>query len=300
MMKNLSTKLILPVFFIFHFSEIKAQELRGEDIYAKINEAVVTIYAYDSNQQILTQGSGVVLNDKGWIVTNYHVFNGSDKLVVKHKDKIVAYTDIIGVDVEKDILILKVADKSFQSIFIGNSDSLKVGQKIYAIGSPKGLENTMTDGIISGLRNYDEKTKNLIQISAPISHGSSGGAVVNSKGELIGISSLSATDGQNLNFAIPVNDVLKIYNGKDVEKNQLSSADYFYKGYKAYESGNYDEGILNYTNAIAINPVYVDAYYNRGIARYGTDDKRGGCADLNTAVKQGSNPAYDYLIQHCK
>src|ERR1035438_4169896 len=158
----MKSRFLLTVLLIFHFSlftfHCPAQD--AEQIYKKVNDAVVTVYAYDSYQKILSQGSGVVLNDKGWIVTiptsSGHVYNGSDKMVVRHSDKfgskIVEYTAIIGVDADKDILILKIADHTFPSIAIGNSDLLNVGQKIYAIGSPMGFENTITDGIVSGLR----------------------------------------------------------------------------------------------------------------------------------------------------
>lgn len=261
------------------------QTLDAEQIYKKVNNAVVTIYAYDSSQKILSQGSGVVMNDKGWIVTNYHVYNGSDKMIVKHKDQIVEYTDIIGVDVEKDILILKIADRTFPSIVIGNSDSLNIGQKIYAIGSPMGFENTITDGIISGMRSYEEKTKNFIQISAAISHGSSGGAVVNAKGELIGISTLTAAEGQNLNFAIPVNEVLKVYKKEGVTKNELTAADYFYKGYNAANNGYYEEAIMNYNKVIALIPNEPNTYFNRGLAKYYLEEYLGAIQDYTKAIE---------------
>lgn len=283
---GLRMKKITCFIFIMHLT-ISAynQTLDAEQIYKKVNTAVVTIYAYDSFQKILTQGSGVVLNDKGWIVTNYHVYNGSDKMIVKHKDQIVEYTDIIGVDVEKDILILKIADKTFPSIVVGNSDSLNIGQKIYALGSPMGFENTITEGIISGLRSYEERTKNFIQISAAISHGSSGGAVVNAKGELIGISTLSATEGQNLNFAIPVNEVLKIYQKEGVAKNELTAADYFYKGYNDANTGYYKEAIMNYNKVITLSPNKPNVYYNRGLAKYYLKDDEGAIQDYTKAIE---------------
>lgn len=242
-----------------------AQTLDAEQIYKKVNDAVVQVYAYGSNSKILTQGSGVVLNDKGWIVTNYHVYNGSDKLIVKHNDKIVEFTDVIGVDADKDILILKIADNTFPYVVIGNSDLLNVGQKIYAIGSPEGFENTITEGIISGLRSYEAHTQNYIQISAPISHGSSGGAVVNAKGELIGISALSSKEGQNLNFAIPVNEVLKVYKKGGVNKSDLSAADLFYKALSEDKADKNEQAIIDYKKAIAIDPNFVEAYYNLGV-----------------------------------
>ena len=136
-------KILLHLILLSSFFTLHSLAQYAEQIYKKVNDAVVTVYAYDSYQKILSQGSGVVLNDKGWIVTNYHVYNGSDKMVVRHNGKIVEYTAIIGVDADKDILILKIADHTFPSIAIGNSDLLNVGQKIYAIGSPMGFENSV-------------------------------------------------------------------------------------------------------------------------------------------------------------
>jgi hypothetical protein len=216
-------KILLLYFFLLYssFNGAFAQAHSADQIYSKINNAIVTIYTFDANDKPIAQGSGVVLNQKGWIVTNYHVYAGAQKLVVKQKNKIVQYTNIIASDADKDILILKIANNSFPPIVIGNSDFLKIGQKIYTIGSPMGFENSITEGIISGLRSNEEKTKNFIQISAAISPGSSGGAVVNTKGELIAITTLTVTKGQNLNFAIPVNEVLNLYN-KAGKKNDLS------------------------------------------------------------------------------
>lgn len=271
------TLLLYCLPFYFPLNAVLAQELTAEQIYAKINDAVVTIYTFDANGKILSQGSGVVLNEKGWVVTNYHVYAGAEKIVVKHKEKIVKYSAIIGLDVEKDILILKIADLSFPPIKIGNSDLLRVGQKIYAIGSPMGFENTITEGIISGLRSYKERTKNFIQVSAAISPGSSGGAVVNAKGELIAITTLTVTRGQNLNFAIPVNEVLAVYKQAGVKPNEVSAAEYFYKGVTEYDRNNYDAAIDNSKKAIAINPEYAEAYHGLG---YAYADK----GELETAI----------------
>jgi tetratricopeptide (TPR) repeat protein len=262
-------KIFLYLFFYsFFLPPIFTQELSAEQIYAKINNAIVTIYTFDANGKILSQGSGVVLNEKGWIVTNYHVYAGAEKLVVKHKEKIIKYNSIIGVDVEKDILILKITDKVFPAIQLGNSNILKVGQKIYAIGSPMGFENTISDGIISGLRSNEERTKNFIQISAAISPGSSGGAVVNAKGQLIAITTFTITKGQNLNFAIPVNDVVKIAEKGAVNQNDLSAAYYFYKGYTEYQRKNYNAAIDNYGKVISLDPTVDKAYYNLGLTYY--------------------------------
>ncbi len=285
---------IIPLFICLLFSDAHSQELKAEEIYTKINNAIVTIYTFDAKGKILSQGSGVVLNDKGWVVTNYHVFAGADKLVVKHKEKIVEYSNIVGLDVEKDILILKIEDKTFQSIKIGNSDSLKVGQKIYAIGSPMGFENTMTEGIISGLRHYEKESKNFIQISAAISPGSSGGAIVNNRGELIAISTLTVTEAQNLNFAIPVNDVLAVYKQDGIKQNEIDAAVYFFKAVSELEKQNYDAAIDNYKKAVSINPKLAEAYYNLGIAYGEKGDTETAIIYYKKAIAINPNDAEAY------
>ena len=146
---------------------------------------------------------------------------------------------------------MKIKENHFENIRIANSDLLKVGQKIYAIGSPLGLENTMTEGLISGLR-YTKDEGSFIQISAAISHGSSGGAVVNSNGELIGISTATIAKGQNINFAIPVNEFLNAYQQKGVLTEEINFADYFSKGINNSRNRNIDSAIFNYEKAISI------------------------------------------------
>ncbi len=279
---------------IMGFNSPLFPELTAEQVYAKVNDAVVTIYTFDANGKLIKQGSGVVLNDKGWVVTNYHVYAGAEKLVVKHKDKVVKHTAIIGLDVEKDILIIKISDKTFPSISLGNSDSIKVGQRIYAIGSPMGFENTITEGIISGVRSYEERTKNFIQVSAAISPGSSGGAVVDSKGKLIAITTLTITNGQNLNFAIPINEVLKIYKQAGIEPKDFSASFYLHKGNVESDQNNYDAAIDNYKKAIKINPKYTGAYYNLGNAYSKKGDIENAIAYYKKAIEFDPKYVYAY------
>src|ERR1039458_1223501 len=145
-----------------------SQSLSAEEIYMKVSPAVVVIHAYDFNDKLADQVSGVVLNDKGYLVTNYHILSGNKRIEILHGKEIIPYVDIIGIDVDKDILILKIKAKTFSSVKIGNSKSLNIGQRVYAIGSPMGLENSISEGIISGLRSYDELNRNFIQITASI------------------------------------------------------------------------------------------------------------------------------------
>ncbi len=271
--------LLFSLAFFFFNSNTFTQTLTADQIYSKTNNAIVTIYTFDTNDNPISQGSGVVLNQKGWVVTNYHVYEGASKIVVKHANKIVAYSNIVAMDAEKDILILKIVDRSFPSIPIGNSDLLKVGQKVYAIGSPLGLENTISEGIVSGLRTNQEKTKSFIQISAAISPGSSGGAVLTSKGELIAITTSTITKGQNLNFAIPVNDILEVYNKTNIKQNNSIATE---NGFLYPVFVNNKWGYINNLGRLIIKPQfdYGDDFFD-GLAKieisqkYGFIDKTG-------------------------
>ena len=318
---------IIVLFFVLH-SKVNSQDLTPEQIYEKVNNCVVVILSYDFDGKLSKQGSGVVISDKGWVVTNYHVFAECEKMEIRHNDKIISYTDIIGVDIEKDILILKIDENVFPSLTIANSENLKVGQRVYAIGSPLGMENSFSEGLISGLRNVTKKNKDYIQITAGISPGSSGGAVVNSKGELIGISTSSLEGGQNLNFAIPSGEILKISTGTFISKKYIEANNYFYKGYNAYENGNYLDAIDYYTKyinlfpdkdigynyrgnaynnvneyykaisdydkAIEINPEYAASYINRGIAHYNLKEYNKAISDNNRAIEINSVCAEAY------
>jgi len=256
---------------------------------------VVVILSYDFDGKLSKQGSGVVISDMGWVVTNYHVFAECEKVEIRHNDKLISYTDIIGVDIEKDILILKIEENTFPSIPITPSENLKVGQRVYAIGSPLGMENSLSEGLISGLRNVTKKNKDHIQITAGISPGSSGGAVVNSKGELIGISTSSLEGGQNLNFAIPSGEILKISTGTFSSKKYIEANNYFYKGYNADENGNYLDAINYYTKFINLFPDKTAGYYNRGIAYGNLKEYNKAISDFNRAIEINPEDADAYF-----
>ena len=158
----------------------------------------------DANGQPLSLGSGFFL-EEDQIATNLHVVEGATrgyaKLVGKEtKFNIEGYT---AIDEKRDLIILKVTAFGTQAISLGNSDFAQVGETVYAVGNPRGLEGTFSQGIISSIRPVG--TDKLIQITAPLSPGSSGGPVLNHRGEVIGVSVLTIRDGQNLNFAIPSN-----------------------------------------------------------------------------------------------
>jgi len=166
-------------------------------------------------------GSGFVWDQDGHIVTNSHVVSGGNSFLVSfHKDKKQYKAKIIGAEPNKDIAILKLVDKpdSLKPVQIGSSNNLLVGQKTLAIGSPYGLDHTMTSGIISALKRVIEgfggvTIKGVIQTDASINPGNSGGPLLNSAGQLIGMNtSIVSTSGASagLGFAVPVDTIKRV------------------------------------------------------------------------------------------
>lgn len=215
-----------------------SQTLIARDVFNKVVHSVVKVYAFDFWGIEFSMGSGVVI-DKNTIATNYHVFNGCEKLEVEHFGKRYSEVKILLAEPEIDILILLVNDLNLEPIEIADSNDIIIGDKIYAIGSPKGFENTITDGIISGIRQMNES----IQISAGITYGSSGGAVVNDKGKLIGIST-SGYEATNINFAIPSSYLLNKSNW--CNKEDLNCLKKTAKFCKAYNLTTLTERILKF------------------------------------------------------
>ena len=193
--------LVFSVFFLFCLVTGTTAQT-PQQIAQKAFRSTVLLVMEDTNGQPLSLGSGFFVGD-GQIATNLHVVEGATrgyaKLVGKEtKFNIEGYT---AIDEKHDLIILKVAAYGAKIVSLGNSDLVQVGETIYAVGNPRGLEGTFSQGIISSIRPVG--IDKLIQMTAPLSPGSSGGPVLNHKGEVIGVSVLTIRNGQNLNFAIP-------------------------------------------------------------------------------------------------
>lgn len=188
-------------------SEHPTKILSGQEIFKKCNSAVFLIFTSTGNQKY--QGSGFFISSNGLAVSNYHVFEGTGvgletvKLIDGSEYKL---AEVVYADKENDVMIFLVdvpAGKRFNYIPM-STHKPQVGDRVFAISSPLGLENTFSSGEISQFREG-----NLIQISVPIDHGSSGGALINEYGEVIGITSAGIDNsGANLNFAVNI-DVVK-------------------------------------------------------------------------------------------
>ena len=171
----------------------------------KVMPAVVTIFSADEKD--IVQGSGFIISSDGKIVTNFHVVAGKPVLLARRLDgSFLAIKSVLASDKANDLAILQAEGRNLPFVPLGDSDKVKVGEAICVIGSPMLLEGTVSAGIISAVRELGDGRK-LLQITAPVSEGSSGSPVFNRKGEVIGVASFTLSKGQNLNFAIPSNAV---------------------------------------------------------------------------------------------
>ena len=160
-------------------------------------------------------GSGVIISKDGYIVTNNHVVDGADELLVTLNDNKEFSARIIGADKTTDLALIKIDGKDLPAIVIANSDDVKVGEWVLAVGNPLGLNNTVTAGIISAKARTlgANGVESFIQTDAAINQGNSGGALVNTRGELVGINAmLSSPTGSNIGygFAIPTSIMNKV------------------------------------------------------------------------------------------
>ncbi|MBR6739042.1 MAG: trypsin-like peptidase domain-containing protein [Oscillospiraceae bacterium] len=176
---------------------------RGRDVFGQVTESA-------------SAGSGFIITDDGYIVTNYHVVEGASKVSVTMYGGEIYEASIVGGDEDYDIAVIKIEGEGFPAVVIGDSGKLRIGETIAAIGNPLGeLTFSMTQGIVSCVDraiNVDGMPFNMIQIDASINPGNSGGPLFNTYGEVIGIvsakySSYASTTVEGLGFAIPINDV---------------------------------------------------------------------------------------------
>jgi len=264
--------------------------------------STVLLVMEDANGQPLSLGSGFFVRD-GEIASNLHVVEGATRGYAKLVGQKKKY-DILGitaVDPKRDLVVLNISVSGSTPLPLGNSDAVQVGERVYAVGNPQGLEGTFSQGIVSSIREVG--SDRLLQITAPISPGSSGGSVLNVKGQVIGVSVATYRGGQNLNFAIPSN-YLKLLIEKIGPVTPLAQT----KRAKAQSSiladlgGNSSEGViatqLTWDSAYAQIGYYTFSFRNRlrdnvsnihcRVVFYGND---GAPIDIDVIQYRGIIPA---------
>jgi tetratricopeptide (TPR) repeat protein len=170
-----------------------------EEVFQRASVSVVVVHVSDAAGEPVGLGSGIV-SSRGTVITNCHVAQAGPQLTASHLGKSFAAT-LQYADTDRDLCQLSVPKLDAPSVSLGDSKNLKVGQRVYAVGAPEGLELTLSEGLISALRSV--ANLRYIQTTASISHGSSGGGLFDAQGRLIGITTFYVSDGQNLNFALP-------------------------------------------------------------------------------------------------
>ena len=203
------------------------EEQNNVNVYRKVIPAVVNItstavsfdFFYGPVPQ-QGQGSGFIIDSDGHILTNYHVIAGARQVEVTLSNKKKYRAAVVGYDKPRDLAVVQIPAKNLTPVTLGDSKTLDVGQKVYAIGNPFGLNGTMTRGIISSIRSIRGPEGNAIdeaiQTDASINPGNSGGPLLNSHGEVIGINSMILTGGveqsAGVGFAIPINSAKAVLN----------------------------------------------------------------------------------------
>lgn len=184
-------------------SAARAQDLTPREIAAAAQRATVQIRALDSRGNVDGLGSGFLVSPDGVIVTNFHFIQDAHALQVETFDGEV-YDNVyyVTADPRRDVAVLKVPLEGAVTLRLGSDTSAAVGAEVYAMGHPLGQTSTFSDGLVSAERTIEGVS--MIQISAPISSGSSGGPVMDGRGEVIGVATMVLTGGQNLNYAVPV------------------------------------------------------------------------------------------------
>ena len=285
------------IFLFCNISPVSAQTV--PEIAEKALAATVYLQMKDSNGKTLGFGSGFFVKPN-LIATNYHVIagaaSGTVKLVGKHTTyKIEGWT---ATDEDNDLALLKVSAYGIKPLMLGNSDAVKIGEAVYVAGNPKGLEGTFSDGIIS--RRHGGHAKGRIQMTAPISPGSSGGPVLNKKGEVIGGAYMIVEGGQNLNFAIPSLYVKTLISLSGTVKplpqgnRSVSAETYFARGNTKADLGQHFAAISDYDKAIQLEPDHSDSYNNRGAAKVALGQHFAAIKDFDKVIQLKPDDARAY------
>jgi len=235
--------------------------------------AVVTIAGYNEQGKFSSFGSGFFINGQGHLITNQHVIQSMSHAKVKTRDgKTYPMTTILAVDKNADLALCQVDIPGGSPNFLTVSREVpEVGERVVVIGSPQLLEHTVSEGIVSAIRTDTHKGQ-AIQMTAPISPGSSGGPVINLKGEVVGVSTFFRKGGQNLNFAIPGHRILALtpgpgrplaefYSPPEEEKAKQAYA----QGKRLYEAKDYPKALEAFREAIKAEPKYASAYNYLGL-----------------------------------
>lgn len=294
-------KKLLTALFILFAGKIMFAQMNLPEIIQNVTPATAQVLAYNEEDELHSFGSGFFVNTDGQFVTNRHVLEGCCRAEIKTPDgNVFPISCVIAENSEWDLIRVLIDIPS--NIALPVSDKLPVvGERIIVIGCPQGFSATVTDGIVSSLRENESFGK-IIQISASITNGSSGSPVVNMQGAVIGIATFRKLGEEKLNFAIPGERIVNLVSTKKRTLAEwkvvrqikwLTSAEgLFTQGQSAIKAEKYHEALSNLQKAVEKNPLYAEAYFQIGFC----NNKLGNYPEAMKAYRRALRIKPDYLI----
>jgi S1-C subfamily serine protease len=245
------------------------------------SQAVLTLLCYDRQGTTISQGSGFLVRSDGVAVTNWHVAqNAFSILAITGTNRTYRVQGFVNVDSSDDLVLMQLTGGdggSFPVLRTGDLRRVSAGQRVFTVSAPEGLAQSVSDGILSAIRGVQGRP--FLQITAPVSPGSSGGPVFNETGEVIGIIDWKLSSGQNLNFAIPIDSALRLLNEPPAvadhestppsDRNRaagLATTQLFDQGLRAYKKKQFVVAGRAFSQVFAANPNAGGAAYNAGLA----------------------------------
>lgn len=267
-------------------------ELTKEQIFEKCAPAVFYIEIYDIKNTRIKTGSGFFIDSGGLAVTNYHVIEGAAKAVITAADgREYNVAGLFDYSKEGDLALIKVDGADFPYLRLGDSDKVETGASVFAISSPLGFKNSFSAGIISSASRTVEGMT-FIQTTAAISSGSSGGALLDRTGKVIGVTTATAVNGQNINLALPINRINDFKRTNIVTlRSVLPDIKYYDGHYPMPDFGAFARTPVFHTDTVGDTAVY---YYRVSDLSMTIEDAYDGYAKL---LKQNTFSFYGYAIE---
>jgi S1-C subfamily serine protease len=285
-------------------------------------QSVGTVYTYGRTGSPVAQGSAFVVSADGLAATNVHVLEGAFSADCRLGDgRLFQVVAVHSFDAARDVAVIQLGrtignklelPSALVAVKLGSSEAVKVGDRVAVISSPRGLENTVSDGLVSSIR--QDEQRRLLQTTAPISNGSSGGPLFNSKGEVIGVTTLQMSVGQNLNFALPVEILQELLQRRDnltLPELQAQIApnlkprpkrtfnDVLETANAAFAAGRYLDALKGYESAQKLDPTESAVYYNAAkcYVELGNSTKAAAMYNLYLALAREDDPDREAVMR---
>jgi tetratricopeptide (TPR) repeat protein len=269
------------------------------DLIRRVKPSVVAVVTYNAKNEALTSGSGFFIRP-GQVVTNLHVIDGAHHAEIRTLDgkgKVYPVQGMLDIDEEGDLAILSLNIPQDRTRAIDLTNTIpEEGESIFVIGNPLRLEGSISDGIVSAVREVPNLGK-IIQITAPISHGNSGSPLFNMKGQVVGVVTMKVVNGQNINLALSASRVMELKPGKLVTFDDLAGrnksglqsealAEWWYRnGLNSLWLGNYESALGYFENAANRNPARAESWIQVGYCKVKQGKSEEAIRDYQKAIR---------------